>query len=64
MDYPDFVSIAFWTPMGGNAPFLCLEPWNGAAIFEDENDDFAQKRDIQTLEAAQQKDYHLRISIL
>ncbi len=63
-DYPDFLSIAFWTPMGGKAPFLCLEPWNGSGIFEDEDDCFASKRDIQTLEPGQKKDYHLRISIL
>ncbi len=64
MDYPDFVSIAFWTPMGKNAPFLCLEPWNGSAIFEDEDDNFASKRDIQVLDVGAKKDYHLRISIL
>ncbi|MBQ9990186.1 MAG: aldose 1-epimerase family protein [Lachnospiraceae bacterium] len=64
MDYPDFVSIAFWTPMGGNAPFLCLEPWNGSGIFEDEDDHFANKRDIQTLAAGKQKEYRLSISIL
>lgn len=64
MDYPDFVSIAFWTPAGGNAPFLCLEPWNGSAIFEDEDNHFANKRDIQTLEVGQEKRYHLTLSIL
>ena len=32
VDYPGFHSIAFWTPIGGEAPFLCIEPWNGAAI--------------------------------
>ena len=64
MDYPDFASIAFWTPMGGKAPFVCLEPWNGSAIFEDEDDYFANKRDIQILEAGQRKEYRLKICIL
>lgn len=64
IEYPDFVSIAFWTPIGGNAPFLCLEPWNGSGIFEDEDDHFANKRDIQTLKASQQRHYRLKISIL
>lgn len=31
--YPDFESLAIWTPAGERAPFLCLEPWNGSAIF-------------------------------
>lgn len=64
MEYPDFVSIAFWTPIGGNAPFVCLEPWNGSGIFEDEDDNFCNKRDIQTLEAGQSKEYRLKISII
>ena len=64
MDYPDFKSIAFWTPAGGKAPFLCLEPWNGAAIFDDEDDEFCHKRDIETLEPGTSRNYHLTISLL
>lgn len=64
MEYPDFASIAFWTPIGGKAPFLCLEPWNGAAIFADEDDNFEHKRDIQTLEAGKTKEYHLKVKVL
>lgn len=62
--YPDFSSIAFWTPAGGNAPFLCLEPWNGAAIFDDEDDIFCHKRDIQVLKPNERATYHLEISLL
>lgn len=62
--YPDFASIAFWTPIGGNAPFLCLEPWNGAAIFDDEDDVFCHKRDIQALEPDECSSYQLEISLL
>jgi galactose mutarotase-like enzyme len=62
--YPDFSSIAIWTPAGGKAPFLCLEPWNGAAIFEDEDDIFCHKRDIQTLKQNECSSYHLEISLL
>ena len=62
--YPDFSSIAFWTPVGGQSPFLCLEPWNGAAIFEDEDDIFCHKRDIQTLKQNECSTYQLEISLL
>lgn len=63
MDYPDFESIAFWTPAGGNAPFLCLEPWNGSAIFHQDDDIFAHKRGILSLKSGEQKNYHLKISL-
>lgn len=64
MDYTDFKSIAFWTPAGGNAPFLCLEPWNGAAIYADEDDEFIHKRDIITLNAGETHTYHLKLALL
>lgn len=64
MDYPDFATIAFWTPAQVKAPFLCMEPWNGAAIFADEDDEFIHKRDIQTLKAGESKVYRLTIRLL
>lgn len=64
VDYPDFHSIAFWTPIGGKAPFLCIEPWNGAAIYDDEDDIFEHKRDVETLAAGKTKTYKLKISLL
>ncbi len=33
MEYNDFGLMGVWTPEGQNAPFLCLEPWNGVADF-------------------------------
>ena len=64
MDYSGFKSIAFWTPVGGKAPFLCLEPWNGAAIFDDEDDIFSHKRDIEVLAPSKNASYILEISLL
>lgn len=63
LEYPDFASIAFWTPAGGNAPFLCLEPWNGSAIFHQDDDIFSHKRGILSLKSGGQKNYHLTISL-
>lgn len=62
--YPDFSSVAFWTPAGGSSPFICIEPWNGAAIFDDEDDIFYHKRDVQTLKHDEGATYHLEISLL
>ncbi len=64
VDYPDFTTIAFWTPSKAEAPFLCIEPWNGAAIFADEDNDFTHKRDIQTLKAGESRTYELFIRLL
>lgn len=64
IDYPGFKSIAFWTPIGGNAPFLCLEPWNGASIYDDEDDIFSHKRDIEVLAPSKNASYILEISLL
>lgn len=64
LQYPDFTSIALWTPIGANAPFLCIEPWNGAAIFDDEDNNLSHKRDIQLLEANKKKVHNLYMIIL
>lgn len=64
VDYPDFVTVAFWTIPEKKAPYICVEPWNGSAIFEDEDDIFKNKRDIQTLQSKETKSYHLDISII
>lgn len=62
--YPDFCSIAFWTPPTTKAPFLCIEPWNGSAIYDTENDDFLTRHDLQSLTIGEKKSYHLGIKIL
>ena len=64
VDYPDFSTVAFWTPANIQAPFLCVEPWNGAAIFADEDNHFANKRDIQILSPGETKSYRLTIRLL
>lgn len=64
VDFQDFDSVAFWTPVPKNPPFLCVEPWNGSAIRSDEDDDFLHKHGVQTLEQGDAKSYHLGIRIL
>ena len=64
VDYPGFHSIAFWTPIGGEAPFLCIEPWNGAAIYDDEDNEFCHKRDVEVLAVGESKSYELKISVI
>lgn len=64
VDYPDFETIAFWTPDQVRAPFICIEPWNGSAICNDEDDEFTNKHHVQKLEVGEGRAYHLGIRIL
>lgn len=61
VDYQGFDAIAFWTPTKMDAPFLCIEPWNGMAICSDEDDNFTSKRGVKHLELNQQHSYQLTI---
>ncbi len=62
--YPGFEFLAFWTPIGLNAPFLCIEPWCGMAVCKDEDMDYAHKYGVKTLPECKQDTYHLTITLL
>ena len=56
MEYKDFELMGVWTPEGKEAPFLCLEPWNGIADFNSrDNKEFIKKDFIQSLDQGQSK---------
>lgn len=61
-DFTGFDSIAFWTPTKKDAPFLCLEPWNGMAVRTGEDDDFAHKYSAKHLDINEQ--FSCKISII
>lgn len=62
--FPEYDTVAFWTPAAKKAPFLCIEPWNGSAACSDEDDDFLHKNHLQTLEKGEAKEYRLIIRYL
>lgn len=64
VDISDFAIAAFWSPIGKEAPFVCVEPWNGIAICNDEGNDFAQKRYVQKAATGETKEYHMGISLM
>lgn len=43
VDFTGFPMVAFWTPPDKRAPFLCIEPWQGGADYEDCDGDFSHK---------------------
>lgn len=64
VSYPDFETVAFWTPYEKKAPLLCVEPWNGSAVRSDEGDDFISRHHVQVLNPGAKKSYHMEIQIL
>ena len=55
---------SFWTTPGGEGTFLCVEPWNGSAVYSDEDDEFLHKNHLQKLEKGRSKTYSMTITLL
>lgn len=64
VSFPGFDTVAFWTPYPAEAPFVCIEPWNGSAVYATEDDQFINKNHVQTLSPGNAKNYGLSIRIL
>ena len=62
--FPGFDTVAFWTPYPAEAPFLCVEPWNGSGVYATEDDEFVHKNHVQKLEAGKSKTYGLTIRMI
>lgn len=64
VSFPDFHSVAFWIPPCGNPPFLCIEPWNGSAIFAEEDDVLAHRRRVLSLLPGEAQRFRTEIRLL
>lgn len=53
LDFHEFPMVAFWTKPG--APFLCLEPWQGCAAWDNENGKFEDKPFCTVLQPGSEK---------
>ena len=53
LDFHEFPMVAFWTKPG--APFLCLEPWQGCAAWDDESGKFEDKPFCAVLQPGETK---------
>lgn len=56
-DFPDYLSVAFWTPIKKDAPFLCIEPWCGGTMDQVPNTNLLEKKYVQYLPAGRSRDY-------
>lgn len=53
LNFREFPMVAFWTKPG--APYLCLEPWQGCAAYENESGRFEDKPFCAVLEPGGEK---------
>ena len=53
VEYSDFDYIGFWQADHTDAPYLCIEPWNGLPGFDGKTDDFATKTAMRHLPAGE-----------
>ena len=60
---PDALSVGIWSPVGKQAPFICLEPWIGRCDNSGFTGELKDKFDVQSLEPGEsfRTAYDLRI---
>ncbi len=63
ISFKDFEMLGIWTPAEKEAPFLCIEPWNGTCIFDFESDEFSLMKGIQRLSGGSRKKYTVTMKI-
>ena len=59
-DFPGYESVAFWTPIKKDAPFLCIEPWCGGTMDQVSCTDMLKKKYVQFLDGGKARDYVFR----
>lgn len=64
MDFDAFPMVAFWTMPGANAPYICIEPWQGCGAFERESGQFSDKRHCMTLKSGERWKAAYRVRLL
>lgn len=62
VDFPDYPSVAFWTPIKKDAPFLCVEPWCAGTLDQVPNTNLLEKKYAQSLAPLESRDYKFSIT--
>lgn len=60
-DFPDYLSVAFWTPIGKQAPFLCIEPWCAGTLEQVSCTNMLEKKYVQRLLPGEARDYRFSV---
>lgn len=64
MDFAGWPMLAFWTKPHAQAPFLCIEPWQGCTVCENADSDFFHKRHCVTLEPGKTWQRSFRVTLV
>ena len=64
VDFSQFPMLAFWTKPNVRAPYLCIEPWQGCAAYDNESGDFTDKPYCVILAAGESRTLSYTVSVL
>ena len=64
VDFSEFPMVAFWTMPGKTAPYICIEPWQGCAAFDNESGRFEDKPWCVTLAPGESKSFCYTVTLL
>ncbi len=64
MDYSGYPVMAFWTPPGKTAPFMCLEPWHGLPANAFESGEFSERAFCISLDPGAAKSLAYSVKVL
>ncbi len=64
VSFGTFPMLGVWTPSGKNAPFICIEPWQGCASFDDDSGVFERKPYCVILSPGEAKRLRYTVTIL
>lgn len=64
IEFADYPMFAVWTKPKGNAPYICLEPWQGCAAVDNESGRFEDKPCCYILQPGQEKCFSYTVRVL
>lgn len=64
VDFSEFPLVAFWTAPGKNAPYICIEPWQGCAAYDNESGRFEDKPHCVILAPGEEKTLRYTVTLL
>lgn len=64
VQFPQAQTLGIWSAKGKNAPFVCIEPWNGLTDPEGFSGDISERAWIQRLEPGAENSYMYSVTIL
>ena len=64
VSFPTAQTLGIWSSKGKNAPFVCIEPWNGLTDPEGFEGDIAERTWIQRLEPGAEAVFEYTVTVL